>query len=207
MCAAGIFIYQTLDAIDGKQARRTNSASPLGELFDHGCDSLSTGMILLNHIPQSNRFLYFQLMFPKYLLPWLHALPLDSVRIRGGCSSSVSPVSLFFTAHTGRHTCQVKSSLASISNDPLNNSFLVQCAGTLRFGKIDVTEAQYGIIGLHLLTFIFGSSMWQQRVSIYLRIFSNLSICLKNRRRTSKLEWARNWFRIWGIFDFNRRVS
>ena len=36
-------MYQTLDAIDGKQARRTNSSSPLGELFDHGCDSLSTG--------------------------------------------------------------------------------------------------------------------------------------------------------------------
>ena len=33
--------YQTLDAIDGKQARRTNSSSPLGELFDHGCDALN----------------------------------------------------------------------------------------------------------------------------------------------------------------------
>ncbi len=43
LCAVGIFVYQTLDAIDGKQARRTNSSSPLGELFDHGCDSLSTG--------------------------------------------------------------------------------------------------------------------------------------------------------------------
>lgn len=43
MCAVGLFIYQSLDAIDGKQARRTNSSSPLGELFDHGCDSLSTG--------------------------------------------------------------------------------------------------------------------------------------------------------------------
>nr|XP_036863031.1 cholinephosphotransferase 1 isoform X6 [Manis javanica] len=41
-CALGLFIYQSLDAIDGKQARRTNSCSPLGELFDHGCDSLST---------------------------------------------------------------------------------------------------------------------------------------------------------------------
>lgn len=30
-----------MDAIDGKQARRTNSTSPLGELFDHGCDSLN----------------------------------------------------------------------------------------------------------------------------------------------------------------------
>lgn len=44
-CACGLFIYQSLDAIDGKQARRTNSSSPLGELFDHGCDSLSTGML------------------------------------------------------------------------------------------------------------------------------------------------------------------
>ncbi|MBA0667783.1 hypothetical protein Goklo_000823 [Gossypium klotzschianum] len=25
----------TFDAVDGKQARRTNSSSPLGELFDH----------------------------------------------------------------------------------------------------------------------------------------------------------------------------
>ena len=30
------FIYQTLDAVDGKQARRTNTSSPLGQLFDHG---------------------------------------------------------------------------------------------------------------------------------------------------------------------------
>ncbi|TYH27573.1 hypothetical protein ES288_A02G078100v1 [Gossypium darwinii] len=27
---------------DGKQARRTNSSSPLGELFDHGCDALAS---------------------------------------------------------------------------------------------------------------------------------------------------------------------
>ncbi|KAI5678753.1 hypothetical protein M9H77_09703 [Catharanthus roseus] len=35
-----LFLYQTFDALDGKQARRTNSSSPLGELFDHGCDAL-----------------------------------------------------------------------------------------------------------------------------------------------------------------------
>lgn len=32
---------QTFDAVDGKQARRTNSSSPLGELFDHGDFPLS----------------------------------------------------------------------------------------------------------------------------------------------------------------------
>ena len=38
--ALSLFIYQTLDAIDGKQARRTMSSSPLGQLFDHGCDAI-----------------------------------------------------------------------------------------------------------------------------------------------------------------------
>ncbi|KOB70742.1 Choline/ethanolaminephosphotransferase 1, partial [Operophtera brumata] len=39
--------WLSLDAIDGKQARRTGSQSPLGELFDHGCDSISTVFIAL----------------------------------------------------------------------------------------------------------------------------------------------------------------
>ncbi len=36
-----MFLYQTFDAIDGKQARRTKSGSPLGQLFDHGCDAIT----------------------------------------------------------------------------------------------------------------------------------------------------------------------
>lgn len=35
-----IFSYQALDAIDGKQARKTKSGSPVGELFDHICDAV-----------------------------------------------------------------------------------------------------------------------------------------------------------------------
>lgn len=31
-----VLIYLHLDCIDGKQARRTKSSSPLGQLFDHG---------------------------------------------------------------------------------------------------------------------------------------------------------------------------
>ncbi|KAN0018171.1 hypothetical protein ACTFIV_002801 [Dictyostelium citrinum] len=42
-----IFIYMMMDNIDGKQARRTKTSSPLGELFDHGCDSLCTGLLPL----------------------------------------------------------------------------------------------------------------------------------------------------------------
>lgn len=49
--AVGLFFYQALDAIDGKQARRTGMAGPLGELFDHGCDALNTTfeVILASH--------------------------------------------------------------------------------------------------------------------------------------------------------------
>jgi ethanolaminephosphotransferase len=39
--AFGLFMYQTMDNIDGKQARRTGTSSGLGELFDHGIDSLN----------------------------------------------------------------------------------------------------------------------------------------------------------------------
>ena len=68
LCALGLFIYQSLDAIDGKQARRTNTSTPLGELFDHGCDSISTIFVALSaciscqlgHYPN---WLFFQVIF------------------------------------------------------------------------------------------------------------------------------------------------
>ncbi|PGG99450.1 hypothetical protein AJ79_08524 [Helicocarpus griseus UAMH5409] len=39
--ALGIWMYSTMDNVDGKQARRTGTSSGLGELFDHGIDSLN----------------------------------------------------------------------------------------------------------------------------------------------------------------------
>lgn len=39
-CCA-MLIYQTLDNMDGKHARKTESSSPLGLLFDHGIDSFN----------------------------------------------------------------------------------------------------------------------------------------------------------------------
>lgn len=45
--AAGLWLYSTLDNVDGKQARRTGTSSPLGELFDHGCDALNCTFVVL----------------------------------------------------------------------------------------------------------------------------------------------------------------
>lgn len=36
-----VFWYLHLDCLDGKQARRTKSSSPLGQLFDHGMPAWS----------------------------------------------------------------------------------------------------------------------------------------------------------------------
>jgi ethanolaminephosphotransferase len=52
--SVGIFFYQTMDALDGKQARRTNSSSPLGQLFDHGCDCLVSSLLVFVPITSLN---------------------------------------------------------------------------------------------------------------------------------------------------------
>ena len=43
--AAALFVYSTMDNMDGKQARRTGTSSALGLLFDHGCDAINAGLL------------------------------------------------------------------------------------------------------------------------------------------------------------------
>ncbi|XP_072915858.1 cholinephosphotransferase 1 [Hemitrygon akajei] len=77
LCGLGLFIYQSLDAIDGKQARRTNSSSPLGELFDHGCDSFSTvvlglGCCLAVRLGTDSELLFFCCFIGLFLFYCAH---------------------------------------------------------------------------------------------------------------------------------------
>jgi phosphatidylglycerophosphate synthase len=61
-----LFIYQTLDSLDGKQARRTGSSSPLGQFFDHGCDALTTVFEMMKvaaSLQLGNSFATFTLVF------------------------------------------------------------------------------------------------------------------------------------------------
>ncbi|XP_051826190.1 ethanolaminephosphotransferase 1-like [Antechinus flavipes] len=46
--ALSTFSAYALDSIDGKHARRTQSSSPLGELFDHGLDSWATSLFTIS---------------------------------------------------------------------------------------------------------------------------------------------------------------
>ncbi|XP_053318580.1 cholinephosphotransferase 1 [Spea bombifrons] len=119
LCAVGLFIYQSLDAIDGKQARRTNSSSPLGELFDHGCDSISIVFVSVGTIA--------------------------AVRL------GTLPGWLFFCCFIGM--------------------FMFYCAqwqtyvsGTLRFGRIDVTELQLSVTIMFLATAFGGTHLWDYEI-------------------------------------------
>ncbi|XP_035431222.1 cholinephosphotransferase 1 isoform X1 [Spodoptera frugiperda] len=119
LCALGVFIYQSLDAIDGKQARRTGSQSPLGELFDHGCDSISTVFIALGaciavKLGEYPTWMFFQ------------------------CFCAMT---LFYCAHWQAYV-----------------------TGTLKMGRIDVTEAQYSIIAIHLVSATLGPSFWATQI-------------------------------------------
>ncbi|KAI5306364.1 hypothetical protein KEM55_008635, partial [Ascosphaera atra] len=69
--------YSTLDNVDGKQARRTGSSSPLGELFDHGIDSLNCCLASLFQVAalamghtRAGAFVCFLPCLPMWLSTW-----------------------------------------------------------------------------------------------------------------------------------------
>ncbi|XP_040162224.1 cholinephosphotransferase 1 isoform X3 [Anopheles arabiensis] len=131
LCGIGLFIYQSLDAIDGKQARRTNSSSPLGELFDHGCDSISTVFVALSACISVQLGYYPRWMFFQ-------------------CFCAMT---LFYCAHWQTYV-----------------------SGTLRFGRIDVTEAQCTIIGIHMISAIFGPSIWMTKIFGQFELWSTMAV-------------------------------
>ena len=61
--------YRILDEMDGKQARRTGNSSPLGLIFDHGCDCFAAGiqpMIFMRLIQVGNNLTAYVFMIGLY---------------------------------------------------------------------------------------------------------------------------------------------
>lgn len=151
LCSIGLFVYQSLDAIDGKQARRTGSSTPLGELFDHGCDAVSTVFVILGL----------------------------SVSLRLG----VSPWFMFLTVFLAMTAFYVAH-------------WQTYVTGTLKFGTIDVTEAQLCTYALFFVSGVFGDTLYSMNIPIlniefrYLPIISAMSATvfsvLKNLSTISK---------------------
>lgn len=69
LSAISLFFYQTMDNCDGRQARKTGSSSPLGELFDHGCDAV---VVVLSSVITSSIFSYGNNWLPiqQLILTW-----------------------------------------------------------------------------------------------------------------------------------------
>jgi ethanolaminephosphotransferase len=72
--AIAMLAYQTLDNMDGKQARRTGSSSPLGLLFDHGCDAVNSifgsanWIIGMGLVPRDNLLSCWALIFGPFCM-------------------------------------------------------------------------------------------------------------------------------------------
>jgi len=80
-CAVSHFLAHTLDGIDGKHARRTNSSGPLGELMDHGLDSWTAlfipfciysifGRADFSESPLRMLFIFWTIFLTFYLSHW-----------------------------------------------------------------------------------------------------------------------------------------
>uniref|UniRef100_A0A8C4LYC2 Selenoprotein I n=1 Tax=Equus asinus asinus TaxID=83772 RepID=A0A8C4LYC2_EQUAS len=63
--------FYASDGVDGKQARRTNSSTPLGELFDHGLDSWSCVYFVVTVYSIFGRGSSGVSVFVLYLLLWV----------------------------------------------------------------------------------------------------------------------------------------
>lgn len=64
------FLSHHLDGTDGKQARRTNTSSPLGELFDHGLDSWATLFLPVSLYSMFGRNEFGASVLDMYFILW-----------------------------------------------------------------------------------------------------------------------------------------
>ncbi|ELK30787.1 Choline/ethanolaminephosphotransferase 1 [Myotis davidii] len=180
-CACGLFIYQSLDAIDGKQARRTNSSTPLGELFDHGCDSLSTdcrGDTWKEYVSaqlaqatfdvtESQIIIIICQLLTGTLGPWFWnstEAPCANGVCRRICRVSSQHSKAFGSRPPGLTKCRQEGN-PSVGFAPQS------------FCPIDVTEVQIFIIIMHLLAVIGGPPFWQSMIpvlNIQVKIFPAL---------------------------------
>uniref|UniRef100_A0A1E1X7Y2 Putative sn-12-diacylglycerol ethanolamine-and cholinephosphotransferase n=1 Tax=Amblyomma aureolatum TaxID=187763 RepID=A0A1E1X7Y2_9ACAR len=134
LCALSMFLYQLLDALDGKQAIKVQN-TPLEEVYDHGCDALSTFFVTTS----------------------------ISIAMQLGDSPALL-VTFFFLSALAFYSTHWQDYVTHV----------------MVFGKIDVSECQCSMMAAHLLTAVYGQSLWMKTVfyGIQLReIMMLLSFC------------------------------
>eukprot|EP01134_Creolimax_fragrantissima_P002479 CFRG2479T1 len=189
LMAVCIFMYQTMDALDGKQAKRTNTGSVMGELLDHGCDSVSTILTLLGIVTslqlgtEDTAFrLIYGTMAAFYLAHWqayvTGGLEFGMLDVTEGqvIMIIVHLVTAFFGPSVWRTEVLSWMSLRalfiivtmiamSVSMARNIKDVILHETATGRFSKnADRYEPGYAIFSLVILTvgFRFTSSLWEQ---------------------------------------------
>ncbi|KAI2806737.1 hypothetical protein BLOT_008695 [Blomia tropicalis] len=114
LCAIGVFLYQIMDALDGKQCYKVQNTQ-IEEFYDHGADAVST--ILL--------------MYASAIATQCGQTPTLMLTVL------FASLIAFYSTHW---QCYVTDQMV--------------------FGKIDVTEAQWSMIVIHLVSAIWGQSIW-----------------------------------------------
>lgn len=136
------------------QARRTGSATPLGELFDHGCDSVSTAF---------------------FLVALVVSLSLGDTNV--AFAVSMAGLGTFYLAQWQTYVTGVLKFASFVPGGgvlngatgksqpkPLTESHVVSLLPSPGL-SMDVTEAQWVSILAHSTTAIFGRQVWTTEIA------------------------------------------
>lgn len=127
-----------MDAIDGKQARRTHTSGPLGELFDHGK--------------------YLKLVL-WYAFVYIRVTGCDALNTTLGVITWAS------STYLGQSWWTVASLFASLGNFYLS-TWEEYHTGTLYLGYFSgPVEGVLMLCGVHLMSGYFGPAIWALRVN------------------------------------------
>lgn len=157
--ALGLFLYQTFDAVDGTQARRTRQSGPLGELFDHGVDACNTSLEVLLFAASQNMgqswqtvAVLFASLLTFYVQTWetYHTKTLTLGIVNGPVEGVLAIVLVFvFTGYVGGahfwqqsmfHTIGVPSTIgipSFIYNLTFTEWYLIQGSIVLVFNTVE----------------------------------------------------------------------
>jgi ethanolaminephosphotransferase len=164
MAGSSVLFYLHMDALDGKQARRTKTSSPLGQLFDHGCDALAVHLILVTMATSLQlRHEWRAIMAMMYVyVPWWLAhweeyhsgLMLYGNGLWGVTEANYAVVLLHYYTYVFGPKGWTSRPFAAVVSMPIVGDVLPSrvCSFLGALGINDTLLILFGTLGLHLLT-------------------------------------------------------
>jgi ethanolaminephosphotransferase len=182
LASVGQITYMTLDNADGKQARKTGSSSPLGLLFDHGCDAMNTfvsGLSLFTVIQLGNSTLAlagYIIAFSVFFMATWEEYYIESLNLPcfNGANEGIVGVAFFFLLSGIFGTSMWQYQIVSgVALNQLVVVFFVFVAIFTVYGNCKTVKNHTG-------TEKFGSAMSHLAVMVYLIVTCFITNALSN---------------------------